>query len=145
MEDFCNSFDSILREVSPDELKRLSARPLDLRTVNASRKSSRGRGGDHHCCHFSVDLVTAVGWLDVLDVSVRSESSDQEAGGGVVATLCLASTGFLPLVVPGACLGNILCCWVPFLSVEQTQRLDFFSRKMGAKHSIESEIKLCSY
>lgn len=106
-------------------------------------------------CAFTVDLITAVGWLDVLDVSVHCISSSGVAasGGGeiegegergVVVSLSLASTGFLPLVIPGASLCNVFLCWVPFLSVEQSQRLSFFRDKLGAVHAIDTEEKTCN-
>lgn len=161
IEVFCNAFDSILTNLTTGDLKSLSARPVDMRAVTASRKTSQSNGVT--CCHFTVDLLTAVGWLDVLDVSVRSSARDRNRdtnngngngdgggemegtkGGSCVVSLSLASTGFLPLSIPAASLCNIFFCWIPFLSVEQTQRLDFFRNKLSAIYSIEMEEKLCN-
>jgi len=155
IEDFCQSFDLILADVNTkqDELKRLSARPIDTRRVVASRKdkSSASKGVVTER-HFSVDIITAVGWLDVLDVDIHTvpgTAGQSAAAAGnassIVVTLTLASTGFLPLEVPGASLFNVLFCWVPFLSVEQSQRLQFFKEKVSARHEIELEEVLCHY
>ena len=141
-EDFCLTFDSILQNLSTDELRRLSARRIDVEAVKASRRSSNSKKEDE--CIFTVDLVTAVGWLDTLDVCIKTIRGDEEITFSEV-TVSLAATGFLPLIIPGASLCNIFLCWVPFLSVEQTQRLDFFKEKINAVHSIENEELLCNF
>lgn len=152
IEDFCQSFDLILADVNTNqnELKRLSARPIDTKRVAASRKTKTNiSSGAITQGHFSVDIITAVGWLDVLDVDIHTPppAGDSAAVGSasIVVTLTLASTGFLPLKVPGASLFNVLFCWVPFLSVEQSQRLLFFKEKVNARHVIEHEEVLCHY
>lgn len=140
--DICYAFDSILSNLTPDELKRLSARPIDMKSVVASRNTYQR----HSCevCSFSIELITAVGWLDVLDVTVQcSENSNARGVGNCDVTLQLASTGFLPLSIPGASACNIFLFWVPFMSVEQSQRLDFFKDKLNAFHEIKGEKKIC--
>lgn len=141
----CDSFDSILANLSPGDLSRLSARPVDVRAVTASRVFREHKWGDS--CSFKVELITAVGWLDVMDVTITclsgAEVEKQASDCSTTMSVTLASTGFLPLSLPGATLFNVILFWVPFLSVEQTQRLDFFRDKLCALHALESEEMLC--
>jgi hypothetical protein len=92
-----------------------------------------------------VDLITAVGWLDAMDVSISVSGESDSGDRTCVVSLCLAATGFLPLNIPGSSLCNVFCCWVPFLSVEQSQRLDFFRDKLSVIHDIETEEKTCNF
>lgn len=154
IDEFSHSFDSMLANLTSLELTQLSARHIDLSAVTASRMTftDTSSGVKRKKCVFRVDLVTAVGWLDVLDVVVCCQSSNSSVGGGggdekpisCVVSLSLASTGFLPLTIPGASLCNIFLCWVPFMSVEQTQRLDFFKHKLSSIHTLTKEEKPCN-
>lgn len=131
--------------MSDEDLKRLSARPINSRAVAASRKTSAADDKGNSMCYFTVDIITALGWLDVLDICVHSIKGTEVEEASLVVTLSLVSTGFLPLEIPGSSLCNIFLCWVPFLSVEQSQRLEYFREKVSSKHPMDRDEVLCNF
>lgn len=88
----------------------------------------------------TIHLITLRGWLDTLDIVIKSN----EKGSGSTVYFTLAGTGLCTVTNPCSLVGNVFCCWFPFASVIQNDRLQILKNICDKKLSIVSVENLCN-
>jgi hypothetical protein len=82
----------------------------------------------------------AIGWLDTLDIIIQSNNV-----GGSTVYLTLAGTGLCTVTNPCSLTMNILCCFFPFASMIQTDRLKILKNVCDKKLKITNVVDLCNF
>ena len=123
---------SVFEEILTEEDKKIMFSPrlhiFPKSAVNCHRSHS-----------LTVHLITKLGWLDTLDIIIQSDNK-----GGSIIYLTLAATGVCTVTNPCSLTMNILCCFFPFASMIQTDRLKILKTVCDKKLKITSVSDLCN-
>ena len=122
----------VFSEILTDEDKKIMFSPgikiIQKPYINCSRKFS-----------LTIHLITLRGWLDTLDIIIQPDDK-----GGSVIYFTLAGTGVCTVTNSCALTLNVLCCWFPFGSMIQNDRLQILKNICSRNLNIISVENLCN-